>query len=388
MMKNKLSQAVRQAPPSPIREMFTAALAYEDVISLGIGEPDFHTPVEVCRAALEDALAGHTHYTASQGDPELREALAGYLNPRYGSGLGRDDILITVGGMGALVAFFKAVCDPGDEIIVPEPYFPAYRAMIAFSGGTMVNVRTDFEDGFECRPEDIEKAITPRTKALLLNSPNNPTGAVIPGPTLDRIADLAEKHDLLVLSDEVYDRLNFDGRKHDSLYTRPGMAERTVVMGSFSKSFAMTGWRVGYVFGPREIVQGMMKVATVYASCPPSVSQRAALAALKQPDQVWQDMAAAFERRRDLAYEALSEIQGIRVNRPAGSFYLFPSVAGLTRDPLRFSLDLLEQEQVVVIPGQGFGPSGRDCIRLACTVDEPDLDRALGKIRRFCQSLR
>ena len=387
-MEYKLSKVVGQSAPSPIREMFIAAEKYENVISLGIGEPDFHTPPEVCRAALDDALAGHTHYTASQGDPELRRALADYLNPRYGIDLDISNIQVTVGGMGALVAIFKALCDPGDEIIVPEPYFPAYRAMISFSGGSMVNVICNFADGFIVRPEEIEKAITPRTKAILLNSPNNPSGAVMPGEVLDRIAEIAIKHDLLVISDEVYDRLIFDGLSHDSIYLRPGMAERTVVIGSCSKSFAMTGWRLGWIFGPAELIPHIMKVATFYTSCPPSVSQRAALAAIKQPEKVWQDMSDSFRRRRDIAYEALSGIEGVEVQLPAGSFYIFPSLAGLTDDPFRFALDFLDQEQVVIIPGVGFGASCKNFVRMACTVNEEKLTLAMEKFRRFCDRVR
>jgi aminotransferase len=389
MMENKLAKVVKNTEPSPIRVMFAAAEDYDNVISLGIGEPDFNTPVKVCEAALKDAIAGHTHYTSSPGYLELRQALADYLKPRYQNPcIGSDNIVVTVGGMGSLVGFFKAVCDPGDEIIVPEPYFPAYKAMIIFSGGSMVNVRTRFEEGFVVRPEEIEKAITPRTKAILLNSPNNPTGAVIPGKVLDEIAELAIRHDLLVLSDEVYDQMVFDGKEHESIYTRPGMAERTMVIGSFSKSFAMTGWRMGWIFGPKELAKGLLKVTTFYTSCPPSVSQRAALAALKQPKGVWQEMMAAFERRRNTAYDALTSIEGIRVHRPQGSFYIFPSVAGLTDDPMQFSLDLLDKEQVVVVPGEGFGPSGKSCIRLACTVNDSDLAIAMEKFTRFCKSIR
>ena len=384
-MQYKLSKVVSQSAPSPIRVMFNAALNYDDVISLGIGEPDFHTPGPVCDAALKDAKAGHTHYTSSQGDPELREALVEYLNPRYGGGLDIGNMQVTVGGMGALVAIFKTICDPGDEIIVPEPYFPAYKAMIAFAGGSLAAVQTRFEDGFVFRPGEMEKAVTPRTKAILLNSPNNPSGAVIPPEVLDEVARIAVERDLLIISDEVYDRVVFDGLEHDSIYNRPGMAERTLVIGSSSKTFAMTGWRLGWVFGPKELIEVMVKVATFYTSCPPSVSQRAALAAIRQPESTWQKMTDAFQHRRDMAYEALNAIDGISVNLPKGTFYIFPSLAGLTDDPLQFALDFLEQEQVVVIPGEGFGSSGKACIRMACTVSEAVLERALNKFTRFCQ---
>ena len=388
MQEKKLCRTVRQVEPSPIREMFTKATEYENVISLGIGEPDFHTPAPVSQSALEDALAGYTHYTASQGQPELLDALTAYLNPNYGGELKRENIMLTVGGMGALVGSFRAIFDPGDEIIVPEPYFPAYKAMIALSDGVMVNARTTFEDGFTVKPEEIERRITPKTKAILLNSPNNPTGAMIPKEDLDQIAELVKKHDLLVISDEVYDRFVFDNQKHDSIYNRPGMAERTLVIGSFSKAFAMTGWRLGWVFGPKELIAGVLKVTTFYTSCPSSVSQRAGLAALNQPEETWLEISRAFEKRRDIAYEALSAMDGVKVHKPAGSFYIFPSIKELTDDTLAFSLELLDKKQVVVVPGSGFGPSGTDCVRLACTVSEKDLTLALEKMADFCKAFK
>ncbi len=381
-MPERLSRVVRRVPPSKIREMFAAAQGYEGVISLGIGEPDFTTPEPVIQAALEDAKAGHTHYTDSRGDPELRRALAAYLAPRYGE-LEPEQVLVTMGGMGALNAFFRAVLDPGDQVIVPEPHFPAYRAMIEFAGGEMVHAATSFEQGFILQPEAVEAVLGPRSKVLLLNSPNNPTGAMIPGRVLDDLARLAREHDLLVISDEVYDRIVFGEQEHQSIYTRPGMAERTCVVGSFSKAFAMTGWRLGWIFGPPELVEGMLKVVTFYTSCASSVSQRAALAALAQPPRLFDEMTEAFRRRRDLALEMLGGMEGVRVHTPPGSFYLFPDIQALGRDPEVLARGLLEQEQVVVIPGGAFGPSGRGCIRLACTVDSARLEQALGRMQRF-----
>jgi aspartate/methionine/tyrosine aminotransferase len=385
-MSSALSRVVRAVPPSKIREMFTAAEAYPQAISLGIGEPDFPTPEPVVRAALADALAGHTHYTASQGDPELRAALAAHLSPRYGVELGPEDILVTTGGMGALTAFFRAVCDPGDEVILPEPHFPAYRAMIEFVGGKVVYAHTRLEDGFVLRPEAVEAALGPRSKVLLLNSPNNPTGAMIPPATLDRLAELALAHDLVVVSDEVYDRIVFGEVPHQSIYTRPGMAQRTCVVGSFSKGFAMTGWRLGWAFGPRWLLEGMLKVATFYTSCPSSVSQRAALAALAQPASTYDRMVEAFRRRRDMAVAMLREVPGVRVEPPPGSFYLFPDLGEICDDTERFAQQLLQREQVVVIPGGAFGPSGERCIRLALTVGEARLQEALTRLRRFARA--
>jgi aminotransferase len=275
-MESKISDVVRQIPPSGIREMWRRAAQYEHYISLGIGEPDFNTPKEICNQALEDALQGHTHYTQSQGDAELLSAIQAYLQDRLGEKLSTGQIVVTTGGVGGLTSFFRTVLDPHEEVIIPEPHFPAYRHHIEWSGGRVVPLKTDFENAFVPSPDALKAAITPQTKALLLNSPNNPTGSVIPPEVLDDIARIVVDRDLLVLSDEVYERHLFDGLTHESIRTRPGMRERTVVVHSFSKSFAMTGWRIGYAFGPEWLIGSMIKVVSSTTSCAPSVSQRAA----------------------------------------------------------------------------------------------------------------
>jgi aspartate/methionine/tyrosine aminotransferase len=243
------------------------------------------------------------------------------------------------------------VLEPGKEALVPEPHFPSYKAQIAFAGGEMVYIPTSFEDGFILRPEAVEKVLTPKTKILIVNTPNNPTGSVIPGQVLDDLAEIAVEHDLLVLSDEVYDRLVFKGR-HESIYTRPGMPERTVVVNSFSKTFAMTGWRLGYAYGPAWLIEEMLKVVTYQTSCASSVSQRAALAALRADQGQFEVMWREFRERCDLAFKRLKKMPGIRVHPTAGSFYVFPNITEITSDCERFALDLLAQEQVVVVPGE------------------------------------
>lgn len=378
----RLAPAVAGLESSVIREMSLRAARYPDVISLGIGEPDFHTPAEVSQAALADALGGATHYTLSQGDPELRSALARYLAPRYGAELGPADVLVTGGGMGALAAFFRAVLEPGDEVLVPEPHFPCYQAHVELAGGRLVRVPTAFEDGFVVRPEAVAAAAGPRARVLLLNSPCNPTGAVLPGPVLDGLARVAQEHDLLVLSDEVYDRVVFPPARHESIATRPGMAERTCVVGSFSKSFAMTGWRIGWALGAPWLLDGMLKVVTYLTSCAPSVSQRAALAALRHDGPAFEAMVDEFSHRCRLAYERLSALPGVRVHRPEGSFYLFPHLEGVERDTVGFALELLDRERVVVVPGTAFGPSGAGCVRIACTVGTEALGEAMDRLGR------
>ena len=382
-MKHRVSRVVENIRASVIREMSLRADELDNVISLGIGEPDFHTDKGVCHEALQDALDGATHYAPSQGDRELLHALAEAVNAQHGLTVSEENIVVTLGGMGALTAYFRTILDPGDEVLVPEPHFPSYRPHIEWAGGNLVHVPTRFEEGFVVKPEAIEAAITPRSKVLLLNSPNNPTGAVIPGETLDAVAHLAKERDLLVVTDEVYDRLVFDGRRHESIITRPDMFERTVVVNSFSKSYAMTGWRIGYAYGPPWIIEAMTKVVSHCTSCTPSVSQRAALAALRMDSAVVEDMVRRFAARSELLYEGLRHLPGFRVNKPPGSFYIFPDISQLTDDTYRFALDLLQEERVAVVPGSPFGPSGVGCIRLACTLSREKIAEAVARIERF-----
>jgi len=384
-MRKKLSNSVRQVGKSIIREMSDRASAYTNVISLGIGEPDFDTPEEICNAALQDALKGYTHYTPSRGYEDLVSALLDYIEASRGFRLAPEQLTVTHGGMGALTAVLRALLDPGDEVIVLEPHFPAYRAQIALAGGKIVPVPTRFEEGFVVDPRRVERAITPRTKALLINSPNNPTGTIIPGDVLDMLARLAIKNDLVVISDEVYDRLVFDGT-HESIYTRPGMGERTVVVNSFSKAFSMTGWRIGYCYGPVWLIDEAVKVATFFTGCPSSVGQRGALAALRMEQGLFDEMAAEFGARCRLVYERLDAMPGVKVHPGRGSFYLFPNVAEITEDTTQFALDLLDEEQVVVIPGEAFGSSGRGCVRISCTVDQARLTEAMDRFERFVRS--
>lgn len=386
-MESKIATAVSQIPLSGIREMWQRAAEYESYISLGIGEPDFNTPEQISNQALQDALQGATHYTQSQGDPELLKAIQMYLHERLGEGFSTGQIVVTTGGVGGLTSFFRTVLNPGEEVLIPEPYFPPYRHHIEWVGGKAVPVQTRFENGFVPTPEALEAAITPQSKALLLNSPNNPTGAIIPGEILDSIARVALERDLLVLSDEVYERLLFDGRTHESIRTRPGMKERTVVVHSFSKSFAMTGWRIGYAFGPEWLITPMIKVVSSTTSCAPSVSQRAGLAALQLDAEVIDGMVEEFRVRRDQTYEALKELPDVRVHKPGGTFYIFPDISQITQDSRQFALDLLKEEQVVVIPGEAFGPAGKGCLRIAFTVNQDILKEALQRIQRFIKKI-
>jgi aspartate/methionine/tyrosine aminotransferase len=363
------------------------AAKYKGVIGLEIGEPDFNTAQSVCEFAGQAALAGRTHYTPTQGDPELIEAIRLYVRQQRQVELESAQIVITHGGQGGLVAAMRTLVDIGDQVLVPEPHFPEYVVHANYMGGEVVYIRTSFEDGFVLRPEAVEAAVTPRSKILVLNSPNNPTGAVIPGGTLDKIAQLCIKNDLLVISDEVYDRLVFDG-PHESIYTRPGMSDRTVVVNSFSKGFAMTGWRIGYAYGPMWIMEELVKAASYFTVCASSVGQRAAIAALHTDPNIFKAMADEFKKRSDFVYHRLVQMPGIQVNPPGGAFYLFPRVSDLSPDGRTFALELVDKEQVVTVPGYTFGPSGEQCVRLACTVGMDKLSTAMDRIERFIHGLK
>jgi len=384
-MKHFVSKTVREFRFSVIREMWQRSLAYENVISLGIGEPDFNTPGAVTRQALEDALAGHTHYTPSQGDPELVAELARAGSARLGRPLAPENALVTGGGMGALTCCLRALIDPGDKVLLPEPYFPDNIAHITLAGGVPVLVPTRFEDGWVVTPEAVRAAWQPGVKALLLNSPNNPTGAVIPGPVLDRLAELVTELDIVALSDEVYSRIAFNGPPQ-SIATRPGMAERAVVIDSFSKSHAMTGWRVGYLLGPAWLLEEAVKISTSTTSCASSVGQRAALAALRSGDAAAGAMAAEFARRSAYVSERLEAMPGLRLARPQGSFYLFPDVSRLTDDSEALALEILDAVQVVTVPGAAFGPSGARSLRLAATTGMERLAEAMDRLERFLKA--
>ena len=386
-MKDKIAACVKNLGLSVIREMGLRAAKYEEKIGLEIGEPDFDTPESICQAAAEAALGGRTHYTSSQGDPELIEAVRRYVKEQQGIDLEQGQVVITHGGQGGLVAALRTLVDNGDQVLMPEPRFPSYAAHVLYMGGEIVDVPTTFDEGFVLRPEAIERAVGPRSKVILLNSPNNPTGAIIPRETLDLIASLAVEHDLLVVSDEVYDRMIYQGG-HESIYTRPGMAERTVVVNSFSKSFAMTGWRVGFSYGPQWIMEEMIKAVSYYTVCASSIGQRASLAALGADQSVFQAMTEEYGKRTELVYQRLSQIPGIEVHQPKGTFYIFPRVSQLMANGQEFAFKLLEKEQVVTVPGSAFGPSGRECIRLACTVGLEEISRAMDKIERFARGLK
>ncbi len=378
----RLSKTVQDLRYSVIREMGQLAQGMPDVINLGIGEPDFPTPPQITARAFDDAQNGCTHYTPSQGDPELVRKLADILSSKTSLSVTPPMILITHGAMGALTAAFRTLLEPGEEVLLMEPHFPDYLAHIAFARGHAVPVETRFDQGFLPDPDVIEAAVTPRTRILLLNSPNNPTGSILPGDLLDKIADIARRHNLVVISDEVYDRIAFT-EPPESIYTRPGMDRQTLVVKSFSKTYAMTGWRVGFCYGPEALISQMLKVVNYSTACASSVGQRAAIAALDLDSRIIEQMTATFEQRINLVCDRLAAMPGISLVRPSGSFYVFADIHRIHPDSREFAIGLLNSEQVVVVPGYAFGSCCEGCIRIACTLPRERLHQAMDRLQRY-----
>lgn len=381
------SKSIRDLRYSVIREMGGMAANMDDVITLGIGEPDFDTPAVIIQKAFEDAKNGYTHYTPSQGDPDLLEKLATKITSSTGITVKPSSVLVTHGGMGALTSALRTMLEQKDHALLVEPHFPDYMAHIAFAGGVAVKASALFEENFVPRPEDIEKSITSKTKVIILNSPNNPTGAVIPRETLDAIAEIAIRHNLFVISDEVYDHILYTP-PFESIYTSPGMAKRTLVIKSFSKSHAMTGWRIGYCYGPENLISQMLKVVNYSTACASSIGQRAAIAALDLDPLIVEQMKDRFAARVALVCSRLNAISGVRVSKPGGSFYVFADISQITRDSRNFAIRLLKEERVVVVPGYAFGESCEGCIRIACTRKREILNKAMNRIEAFIRRYR
>ncbi len=383
-MKNVLAQRVVSVPPSGIRKFFDIAATMKDVISLGIGEPDFVTPPAITEAGIRSLQQGETHYTSNSGILELRQAISDNVWRLYGVRYNAEsEILVTVGVSEALHLAMSALIDPGDEVIIPTPCFVAYAPAVVFAGGTPVNLCTRMENGFQTSAADIAQAITPRTKAILLGYPNNPTGAVMSRERLLEIARLVEERDLLVISDEIYDRLVY-GVEHTCFASLPGMRERTVVLQGFSKAYAMTGWRLGYALGPAEIIAGMRKIHKYIIMSANTPAQYAALEALRSGEPDVQRMRAEYDRRRKVVVAGLNAI-GLTCCEPHGAFYAFPSIraSGMTSD--EFANRLLEEEHVALIPGTAFGACGEGFVRISYATSLEKIEEALERMRRFME---
>jgi aminotransferase len=386
MVNTYLSERVANLRPSGIRKFFDIVATMKDVISLGIGEPDFITPESILQAGIRSLSGGSTHYTSNSGILEVRQAVARQLEKLYGISYDPvSEIVLTVGVSEALYLAMTALLDAGDEVIIPTPCFVAYQAEVILAGGTPVEIAGRMEDDFDLNLKALEAAITPRTKAILLGFPNNPTGAVAPRETLLEVAKLAEKHDLIVVSDEIYDRLVY-GFKHVCFATLPGMKNRTITLGGFSKSYAMTGWRIGYAAAPEEIMTGMLRIHQYTIMTAPTTAQDAALEALNNGEQYIHDMVAEYDRRRRLIVDGLNHI-GLPTFEPKGAFYAFPKVdvTGLNEEV--FSQRLLEEEKVAVVPGSAFGAGGEGFVRCSYATAYEKIEQALERIQRFVRRL-
>ncbi len=383
-MRNFVSERAQSIPPSGIRKFFDIAATMDDVISLGIGEPDFVTPEPLVHAGIHSLEEGHTHYTSNAGIIELRERLSLHLEDLYGIGYHPvDELLITVGASEAVYLALNAIINPGDEVIVPQPSFVSYVPEVILAGGKAVTVPTSVEHDFQVTGAEIEAAITDRTKAILISYPNNPTGAVMSRERLMEVAAVAEKYDLLIISDEIYDQLVY-GIEHICFATLPGMRDRTVTLGGFSKSYAMTGWRIGYAAASEPILQAMGKIHQYTIMSAPTTAQIAALAALEKGEPFVEEMRSRYDRRRRLIVDGLNDL-GLATFEPRGAFYAFPSIAVSGMDEYQFAEKLLEEEQVAVVPGSAFGASGAGYVRCSYATAYEKIEQALERMRRFVQ---
>jgi aminotransferase len=381
-----LSHTVASVPASGIRRFFDLVSEMDDVISLGVGEPDFVTPWRVREAAIYSLEQGHTSYTSNYGLRELRDEIAQMLGARYDVHYDPvREILITVGVSEALDVAFRALLNPGDEVLVPEPCYVSYVPCVAFAAGCPVSVPCRAADGFRVRADEIAKRITPKTKAILLSYPSNPTGATMDRAGLEAIVRLAVEHDLYLLSDEIYDRLSYDD-VHTCLASLPGARERTILLNGFSKAYAMTGWRIGYACAPAPIVEMMMKIHQYTMLCASITAQKAAIEALRHGERDVQEMVADYDRRRRLFVAGLNRL-GLDCPMPGGAFYAFPSIARTGLSAEEFTERLLNEQRVLVVPGDVFGPNGAGHVRCCYATATPKLEEALSRLEAFLSTL-
>ncbi len=384
--ENRLNAKARALKQGAIRAMFDRARSMEDAISMGIGEPDLATPAPVVEACAEALRNGYTHYPPNAGLPLLREAISKYGLPEPGL-YAPNEIMVTAGAMNALSLLMNVLLEPGDHVMIQDPQWLNYKSQIEYYGGVCDAVPADPEADFALRAETIRKYYIPgKTKALMINSPNNPTGHLMTRQELEEIAALAQELDLLVISDEVYNTLIFEDGEVLSISTLPGMRDRTIVVNSFSKSYAMCGWRVGYAAGPEGIIDRMAKCQENFISGVNAAAQVAAAYALEHKE-LTVELTETFRRRREVAIAELKKIPGMKFTEPKGAFYLFPDVTAFGLDSKTFCDRLLEEKHVVCIPGSAFGSVGEGHIRIAYTATEEDIIEAMGRIKEFCASL-
>ena len=386
-MRNPLSKTITTIQPSGIRKFFDVVSEMPDAISLGVGEPDFDTPWHIRDEGIYSLEKGRTFYTSNAGLKELKIEISKFLDRRHGLKSNyNDEIIITVGGSEAIDIAMRAMLDPGDEVLIPQPSYVSYVPCAVLANGTPVPIELKAENDFRLTAEQLEAAITPKSKLLVLPFPNNPTGAVMEKKDLEAIAEVIEKYDLFVLSDEIYSELTYL-ENHVSIASLPGMWERTIVINGFSKSHAMTGWRLGYACGPSEIIRQMLKIHQFAIMCAPTTSQYAAVAAMRDGDKDVEMMREEYNQRRRFLMHRFKEM-GLDCFEPFGAFYVFPCIKefGMTSD--EFATELLKSKKVAVVPGTAFGDSGEGFLRISYAYSIDDLKAALERIEEFITELR
>lgn len=382
-----INPTVKAIRPSGIRKFFDIAATMEDVISLGVGEPDFQTPWQIRKAGINSLERGKTKYTSNRGVAELRQEISKYLERKYNIRYMPDEeILITVGGSEAIDAAVRAIVAPGDEVIIPQPSYVCYEPITQLAGGIPVILETKAENDFKITPEELNALITPRTKVLILPYPCNPTGAVMGRDDLEKIAEVLREKDIIVVSDEIYSELTFGGKSHCSIASLEGMHERTVTVNGFSKSFSMTGWRLGYACGPQPLMEQIVKIHQFAIMCAPTTSQFAAVEALRNGDEAVAAMLEEYDRRRRLMVSGFNRL-GLTCREPKGAFYAFPSIKSTGLSSEEFCEQLLREKKVAVVPGTAFGESGEGFVRASYCYSAEHIIKALSRIEDFLKKL-
>ncbi len=384
-MRDFTSDKVKTIKPSGIRKFFDIANSIEDCISLGVGEPDFDTPWHITEEGIYSLEQGRTFYTSNQGLPELREEISKWNKRKYNLDYSKEEIIITCGGSEAIDIALRATLNPGDEVIILEPNYVCYEPDIILAGGVPIKIKLKNENEFRLTPEELESVITPKTKILLMNYPNNPTGAIMNKSDLEKIAKVIIKHDLLVITDEIYSELTYEG-KHFSIGALPGMRDRTITINGFSKTYSMTGWRLGYVMGPRVIIDQIKKIHQFVVMSAPTISQYAGLEALRNGDNDIERMKKEYDKRREYLLKEFNRL-GLPCFEPKGAFYIFPDIRKYNMSSEEFATELLNKEHVVVVPGTAFGDSGEGFIRISYAYSLDALKEAIKRIERFIKSL-
>ncbi len=381
-----LSETLRDVKPSGIRKFFDMLADMNDVTALTVGQPDFVTPWHIREAAIDSLERGYTYYSSNAGMPELRREVCKYMQRRFGLEYEPTQVLITVGGSEAVDVAIRALTNPGDEVIIPMPAFVCYEPIVRMAGAVPVIINTKAENGFKLTPEELSEAITDKTKLLVLSYPNNPTGAVLERDELSALADVIRERDIAVLSDEIYAELTY-GKRHLSIAGIDGMAERTVIASGFSKAYAMTGWRIGYLCGPAAWLSQMTKLHQFAIMCAPTMSQFAAIEALKNGDGDIEQMRAEYDRRRTFIYNGLRDM-GLPVMMPEGAFYIYPYIGGFGLSSEEFCQRLLKEEKCAIVPGTAFGDCGEGYARISYAYSVKHIEEALEKIKRFIEKLK